>query len=106
MHYLAVKVCFRLKQQLTALEALHSAIQKENWPAISIRPEVIDVRVAQHILHPDSPSVADSPEFEEACRKVGNDPNRQSSRSLPKQRVRMKNIEFDVVQNRMHTIFT
>lgn len=67
------KVCFRLKQQLTALEALHSAMQKENWPPIAIRPEVIDVRVAQHILMPDSGSVADSPEIEELRRKVDPD---------------------------------
>lgn len=63
-----MQTCFRLKQQLLALDLLNEAMRRYGWPALQVAGRVIDVRIAQALLTPGSTSVTDSLEFEETMR--------------------------------------
>ena len=64
------QVCYRLKQQLAGLMMLRETMKADSWPELAIEQPVIDVRIGQWLLSPESSAVKDSPEVEAAFRAV------------------------------------
>ena len=64
------QVCYKLKQQLAGLMMLRETMKADGWPELLIGQPVIDVRVSQWLLNPESTAVKDNPEVEEKFRKV------------------------------------
>lgn len=67
-------MCFNLKQQLNILHLMScnsgSNSKADVWVDLEVGDHVIDIRVAQFLLTPDSPSVTDSPEIDELRQEV------------------------------------
>ena len=66
------QVCFNFKQQLTVLTLMGNQ-ERTSAPAKQwvVGGDVIDIRIAQFLLTPDSPAVTDSPEVELIRQEVG-----------------------------------
>ena len=69
-----LQVCFNFKQQQTILCLLQN--QSENLKAVrngqhlELGKDVIDIRIAQFLLTPNSPNVTDSPELDTVLQEV------------------------------------
>ena len=69
-----MQVCFNYKQQLTVLcllqtQARASGASKE-WQNLRLANNIIDIRIAQFLLTPNSTNVSDSPELDTALQEV------------------------------------
>ena len=78
-----LQICFNYKQQLTILCLLQSQAStseaSREWQKLQLAQNIIDIRIAQFLLTPNSPNVTDSPELHTALQEVNVPPIGQTS---------------------------
>lgn len=69
-----LQVCFNFKQQQTILCLLQDQSEKlkavRNGQHLELGKDIIDIRIAQFLLTPNSPNVTDSPELDTVLQEV------------------------------------